>query len=134
MPEELEAKPVEPGKSMTSMHVIDLYSRLQDPGIEIWVDGGWGVDALLGEQTRVHSDLDIAIQQKDLLKLRELLDAQGYKDVQRDDTRPWNFVLGDDAGHEVDVHAIVFDDQGNGLYEPIEKGGDVSGGFPHRDA
>ncbi len=122
MPEELEAKPVQPGKSMTYRDVIDLYSRLENLGIEIWIDGGWGVDALLSEQTRAHSDLDIVIQQKDLPKLRELLEAQGYKDIQRDDTRPWNFVLGDDAGHEVDVHAIVFDDQGNGLYGPVEKG------------
>ncbi len=122
MPEELEAKPVQAGKSMTSKDVIDLYIRLQDLGIEIWVDGGWGVDALLGEQSRPHSDLDIVIQQKDLPRLRKLLEAQGYKDVERDDTRPWNFVLGDDAGHEVDVHVIVFGNQGNGLYGPIEKG------------
>jgi lincosamide nucleotidyltransferase A/C/D/E len=43
---------------------------LEKLGIEIWVDGGWGVDALLGEQTRPHKDLDIAIQQKDVPQLR----------------------------------------------------------------
>lgn len=107
---------------MTSNDAIDLYACIENLGIEIWVDGGWGVDALIGEQTRPHSDLDIVIQQKDVPKLRELLEAQGYKDVERDDTSAWNFVLGDDDGHEVDVHAIVFDDKGNGLYGPIEKG------------
>ncbi len=107
---------------MTSKDVIDLYSSVENLGIEIWVDGGWGVDALLGKQTRQHSDLDIVIQQRDVPKLRELLEAQGYKDVERDDTSSWNFVLGDASGHEVDVHAIVFDDKGNGLYGPIEKG------------
>ncbi|MFQ5933907.1 MAG: nucleotidyltransferase domain-containing protein [Dehalococcoidia bacterium] len=108
--------------AMTSTEVIDLYSKLENLGIEIWIDGGWGVDALLGEQTRHHRDLDIAIQQKDVPKLRALLEAQGYKEVERDDTSPWNFVLGDDEGREIDVHAIVLDEKGNGLYGPVEKG------------
>ena len=107
---------------MTAGDVMDLYSSLENLGIRIWVDGGWGVDALLGEQTRPHADLDIAIQQKDLPALRELLAGRGYEDVERDDTNPWNFVLGDGNGHEVDVHAIVFDADGNGLYGPVEKG------------
>jgi lincosamide nucleotidyltransferase A/C/D/E len=58
---------------MTSIDVIGFYTTLENLGIEMWVDGGWGVDALLGEQTRPHKDLDIAIQQKDVTKLRELL-------------------------------------------------------------
>ena len=28
---------------------LDLFDEL---GIEVWIDGGWGVDALLGECTR----------------------------------------------------------------------------------
>ena len=82
----------------------------------MWLDGGWGVDALLGEQTRQHEDLDIVLQEKDLPKLRQLLEARGYKDVPRDDTSAWNFVLGDDEGILVDVHAFHFDDKGNGIY------------------
>ncbi|MBI2170655.1 MAG: aminoglycoside nucleotidyltransferase [Chloroflexi bacterium] len=107
---------------MTSQDVIGLYTSLEHLNMSIWIDGGWGVDALLGEQTRPHKDLDIVIQQKDVPRLRQLLQAQGYGDVQRDDTSPWNFVLGDNAGHEVDVHAIVFDGAGNGLYGPVERG------------
>jgi lincosamide nucleotidyltransferase A/C/D/E len=46
---------------------------------------------------------------------------QGYKDVERDDTSIWNFVLGDNEGHEIDFHIIVFDDKGNGIYGPPER-------------
>lgn len=102
--------------------VIELYTTLEKLGIEIRIDGGWGVDALLEEQTRPHEDLDIVIQEKDLRALRTLLEGRGYRDVPRDDTSPWNFVLGDDSGHLVDVHAIVVDAQGNGLYGPPENG------------
>jgi lincosamide nucleotidyltransferase A/C/D/E len=110
------------GIIMTSMYVINFYTELDNLGIEIWIDGGWGVDALLGEQTRSHADLDIVIQQKDMKMARELLEEQGYNNVERDDTSPWNFVLGDNKGHEIDFHIIVFDDKGNGIYGPIEKG------------
>ena len=102
--------------------VVELYTQLDNLGIEIWLDGGWGVDALLGEPTRPHSDVDIVIQHKEVPKLREFLEARGYKDVPRDDTSPWNFVLGDDAGRLVDVHAVNLDAEGNGLYGPEKEG------------
>ena len=107
---------------MTSRDVIDLYGTLKSLGVEIWIDGGWSVDALLGEQSRSHQDLDIAIQQKDLPKLRELLHKRGYKDIKVEHARDWNFVLGDEHGREIDVHVIVLDGQGNGIYGPPEKG------------
>lgn len=107
---------------MTAGDVIDLYFQLEGLGIEIRLDGGWGVDALLGRETRTHADVDIVIQHRDVPALREWLTARGYRDLERDDTSPWNFVLGDDRGHEVDVHAVTLDAEGNGLYGPIEKG------------
>ena len=63
---------------MNTADVIDLYTQLDRLGIEAWLDGGWGVDALLGEQTRPHADVDLVIQHKDVPKLRELLERQGY--------------------------------------------------------
>ncbi len=102
--------------------VIEIVELLEKKGIDVWLDGGWGVDALLGEETRPHEDVDIVIQQKDVPRLRELLEAQGYQDVERDDTSAWNFVLGDSKGHLVDVHAFSFDFEGNGIYGPVEKG------------
>jgi lincosamide nucleotidyltransferase A/C/D/E len=111
--------------TLTNMSVSDaiaLYRQINDLNIEIWIDGGWSVDALLGEQTRPHNDLDIVIQQRDVPKLRVFLESRGFQVVERDDTSAWNFVLGDSAGREVDVHAIVLDDAGNGLYGPAERG------------
>jgi lincosamide nucleotidyltransferase A/C/D/E len=107
---------------MNAVDVVSLYTELENLGITIWIDGGWGVDALLGEETRPHQDLDIAIQQEDVSKLRELLRAQGFKEIKLEEARPWNFVLGDESGREIDVHVIVIDAVGNGLYGPAEKG------------
>jgi lincosamide nucleotidyltransferase A/C/D/E len=107
---------------MTPVEIIDVYTSLENFGVEIWIDGGWGVDALLGEQTRPHKDLDIAIQQKDVVALREFLHAQSYREIKLEDARPWNFVLGNENGREIDVHVIVLDDKGNGIYGLPEKG------------
>ena len=80
---------------MEEQDVINLLVKLQSLGIKIWIDGGWGVDALLGKQTRFHKDLDIVIQQKDVAVLREFLEARGYSEVKVDIARPHNFVLAD---------------------------------------
>ena len=106
---------------MNAVDVLNLYNALEGRGIVIWVDGGWGVDALLEEQTRPHKDLDIVIQQKDVLSLRELLETRGYKEIKLDIARPHNFVLADEA-HEIDVHVIVLDDRGDGIYGPFGNG------------
>ena len=49
-----------------------------------------------------------------------LLDARGFAEVPRTDTRPWNFVLGDANGRQLDVHAINVDERGDGVYGPAE--------------
>jgi len=107
---------------MTSDDVIEIYSKFSELGVRIWIDGGWGVDALLGRQTRPHQDLDIAIQKKDLATLEHVLGAKGYRRIKREIERPFNFVLGDDEGREIDVHVIVLNKQGNGIYGPAENG------------
>ena len=111
----------------TNEDVHDFYKLLDDLNIRIWLDGGWAVDALLGEQTRPHDDIDIVIEQQDVQTLRDALEARGYTEVIRDDSRPINFVLSDtgrEAGRIVDFHVIVLDADGNGDY------GDDEGVFP----
>jgi lincosamide nucleotidyltransferase A/C/D/E len=106
----------------TARDVTEFYRQLEVLGIEIWIDGGWGVDALLGEQTRTHADLDIVGQQKDLASVIAFLEKRGFHELPREDSRPWNFVMGNGKDKEIDLHVIVFDEAGNGLYGPPECG------------
>ncbi len=101
---------------MTSSDVLAVVDLLESNGIQVWLDGGWGVDALLERQTRPHENLDIAVQHKDVSRLRQLLQARGYREIPKPDTKDWNFVLGDDRGHEVDVHSYAFDSTGKYVY------------------
>lgn len=101
---------------MTAKDVIEFTQLLGQNQIKVHIDGGWGVDALLGEQTRPHSDLDMAIEHKDSEQVRALLESKGYKDVPRNDTRDCNFVLGDDQGHQIDIHTYTFGADGNHVF------------------
>jgi lincosamide nucleotidyltransferase A/C/D/E len=107
---------------MTGKDVRALLDLFEGKGLDVWLDGGWAVDALLGEQTRPHGDLDIVIQEGDVSIIRELLASRGYGDSPRQDTRPWNFVLADNEGREVDVHVMTMDADGKGIYGPAESG------------
>jgi len=97
---------------MTASDVIEVVELLEQHGITVVIDGGWGVDALLERQTRKHEDLDVAVEHKCVPQIRALLKARGYRDVPRDDTRECNFVLGDEQGHLVDIHYYEFDEAG----------------------
>jgi lincosamide nucleotidyltransferase A/C/D/E len=103
---------------MTAHDVLEVLDLLRAGGVDGWLDGGWAVDAWLGAQTRPHADVDIVVESSALAMLVEALRARGYDDVPRDDTRAWNFVLGDEAGHEIDFHVIDIAADGTGLYGP----------------
>ena len=98
--------------------LCEFLTLVESLGIRVWLDGGWAVDAWLGRQTRLHRDVDIIVETADAPRLVAALRAAGYGDVPRDDTEPWNFVLGDDAGHEVDFHLIDIAPDGTGDYGP----------------
>jgi len=106
---------------MTAGALVDLLWLFESAGIEVWLDGGWAVDAVLGAQTRPHKDIDIILRVAELPKLREVLGRRGFE-RQQGGTES-NFVLADRSGLEVDVHAIVFDQDGNGVYR-MENGSD----------
>jgi lincosamide nucleotidyltransferase A/C/D/E len=99
---------------MSAKALVALLQLFDSAEIEVWLDGGWAVDAVLGEQTRAHKDVDIILRVSDLQKLRDVLSDRGFE-IRSGGTES-NFVLADSSGLEVDVHAIVFDPEGNGVY------------------
>jgi lincosamide nucleotidyltransferase A/C/D/E len=88
---------------------VDVIALLEQNGFEVYVDGGWAVDALLGEQTRPHDDLDIALPHAQVPRLRALLSMRAFCEQRRDDSRECNFVLADEAGRRLDVHSYALE-------------------------
>ena len=96
---------------------LDLFDEL---GIKVWIDGGWGVDALLGECTRAHQDLDIIISWKDSAILTEALFAHGFVDIYTDDHKDRNFVMGHQSHGKIDFHVVELTADGGAIYGPGE--------------
>ena len=46
---------------MTAEDVLMVRDTLAAAGVPVWIDGGWGVDALVGTQSRDHDDLDLVL-------------------------------------------------------------------------
>jgi lincosamide nucleotidyltransferase A/C/D/E len=106
----------EPRAPMEADEVVRLLDAAETAGVTLWIDGGWGVDALLGRETREHDDLDVVVTLADVPRLTRALTAAGYKRVAGQ--APKSFVLVDAAGRQVDVHPVVFDDaRGGGVYQ-----------------
>ena len=96
---------------MSAADVVDLVSRLEAAGISIWLDGGWGVDALVAEQTRPHSDLDIVARLDQTDAIIEALRPAGLT-ISLDD-RPTRLVVADAMDRRIDLHPVVFDPGGS---------------------
>jgi lincosamide nucleotidyltransferase A/C/D/E len=115
--------------------VVELYTLLLEHGVQLWIDGGWGIDALLGRQTRPHKDLDAISLFEDLPALTALLSERGF--VLKwiwPESRPLRhearvllvgtgeaggdvataFVLKDARERELDIHAVRLDEHGRG--------------------
>ena len=97
---------------MIEKDAADLIALLEEHGLEVYVDGGWAVDAVLGEQTRPHDDLDIALPHAQVPLLRALLSTRGFCEQRREDTWECNFVLVDKNGRRLDVHSYTLDAAG----------------------
>jgi lincosamide nucleotidyltransferase A/C/D/E len=86
---------------MTAEDALEVLGALQRAGVRCWLDGSWGLDALVGEQTRSHRDVDILIAGPDLDAARRALEGRGFRVAL--DEAPRRLVMMDDAGREVDM-------------------------------
>lgn len=98
---------------MSPDDVLAVLDLLEGAGVRVWVDGGWGVDALVGRQTRPHADLDLALALADVATARSLLTrVLGY--VVFANEMPTRLEMKDPGGRGVDLHPLVFGAEGNG--------------------
>jgi len=93
--------------------VHEIIGSLNRSGVKTWVAGGWGVDALLGTQTRPHDDLDLVLSDADRDRVLACL-TSFHHDISAAPGMPIRFVLIDDIGRAVDIHPVIFDENGNG--------------------
>jgi lincosamide nucleotidyltransferase A/C/D/E len=95
-----------------------VLDALASAGCRTWLGGGWGVDALVGRQTRAHRDLDLcfdAAVEEDVLSVMHRL---GY--AIETDWRPVRVELVAPGKRWVDLHPVDFDGDGNGTQAGLD--------------
>ncbi len=106
-------------RTVTAERVLEILAVLRSSGVESTLDGGWGVDALLGRETRPHEDLDLVVALSDVPRIQALLKPLGFE--LHEDHLPVRFVLRR-PGEQLDFHTVTFDSEGGGV-QPQPGGG-----------
>jgi lincosamide nucleotidyltransferase A/C/D/E len=115
---------------LTSADVLEVLDCLAAADVEVWLDGGWGVDALVGEETRPHFDLDVALNRDDLDRAREALQRRGFRpEASAQPGLSARLVMRDASGREGDLHPLVLDDAGDG-WQQLSSSGNAWGRYP----
>jgi lincosamide nucleotidyltransferase A/C/D/E len=96
---------------MSGQSVMAVLDVLAAAGFETIVDGGWGVDALLGRQPRAHLDLDLIVPLDRVARAVTVLAPLGFTPVI--DTLPIGIVLAASGGRRVDLHPTVENEHGD---------------------
>jgi lincosamide nucleotidyltransferase A/C/D/E len=105
---------------MTAERVLEIVDTLQSHGVAASIDGGWGVDALVGRETRAHEDLDLVVALCDVDAIQSALRALRFSIAE--DFLPVRFVMRDTNGSQLDFHTVTFDPEGGGV-QPQPGGG-----------
>ena len=80
--------------------VLNLFSTAD---VDVWIGGGWGVDALVGRQTRQHLDLDLLFNRDHEGLVIAMLERKAFSETI--DWRPGRFVM-NDGTRELDLHPM----------------------------
>ena len=103
---------------MDAHSVVELLAALHDRDLSAWVAGGWGVDAIVGQQTRPHGDLDLAVNADQWDRITALLDELGF--VRTVDWFPVRIEMTAPDGRRVDLHPVCFAPDGSGVQSGLD--------------
>jgi lincosamide nucleotidyltransferase A/C/D/E len=91
---------------MTASEVLKILDTLTASDIKVWLDGGWGVDALLGTQTREHEDVDLVVELQAIPSVIATLEPLSFSLAE--DHLPTRAVLRTADHQQVDLHPVTF--------------------------
>jgi lincosamide nucleotidyltransferase A/C/D/E len=103
---------------MSADDVLALLALFRTAAVDVWVGGGWGIDALVGRETRPHRDLDLMHRVEQEPTVIAALAAAEFAETL--DWRPVRFVVTDPAGREIDLHPLTFAPDGSAVQASLE--------------
>lgn len=108
---------------------IEIIHWAFDHGISVWLDGGWGVDALLGRQTRPHNDIDLFIELKHRDLFIKILLEKNFKEITKSYTTYDHTVWKDPLDRIIDLHTFRWNSDKSIIYDGMEFPGNTFDGI-----
>ena len=96
--------PAQDGTGTSLEEVLTVLAALSAAGCRYWLEGGWGVDALVGHQTRAHRDVDVDLDGRGEAAALAALARLGY--AVETDWRPNRVELAAPGRGRVDLHPL----------------------------
>lgn len=93
---------------MDSAQVLTVLDRLDASKIPWWIAGGWAIDALVGNETRHHDDLDLVVPRDSVPTVERLLGDLGYVRAEEGEL-PAFLILRDAEQGQVDLYVVSVD-------------------------
>ena len=105
---------------VNKIDAVEIITWAEENEISIWVDGGWGVDALLKEETRAHNDIDLFVGESNGKKFISILKKKGFVEIVESYTTESHTVWKDAKGRIIDLHIFKLNEQGYIVFEGKE--------------
>jgi len=113
---------------MNKETVVDLLKKSKLIGVDVWITGGWGVDALLEQQSRPHNDIDLFVQKKDAAAFIEMIRSNGYRETKMEYSTDNQIVWLNSDDSIIDLHLFEYTETGTLLFENIIYPADIFNG------
>lgn len=105
---------------VTQEQLLKVLSLLDTLKLKYWIDGGWGVDVLLGKQHRPHRDVDLDFEAEKTEQLLAALEQAGYQITT--DWRPCRIELFHPELGYLDIHPLRLEADGSARQADLEGG------------
>lgn len=105
---------------MALSDVMTVIDAVRSIGCQFWLEGGWGVDALVGRQTRPHRDVDLDFDAHFEDAVLAALSELGY--VIETDWRPNRVELVAPGNRWADLHPLVVHADGSARQAALDGG------------
>ena len=96
---------------VTKENLIEVLDLLDSMEMRYWIDGGWGIDILLGKQNREHRDIDVDFDGEFTDALLNKLKEIGYEIVV--DWSPSRIELYHPELSYIDIHPLIINEDGS---------------------
>ncbi|WP_414150550.1 nucleotidyltransferase domain-containing protein [Acetobacterium carbinolicum] len=98
-------------ESVTKEDLIEVLNLLGSLKMRYWIEGGWGVDILIGQENREHRDIDVDFDAEFTEVLLDALKRKGFAITT--DWRPSRIELHHPKLGYLDIHPLIINEDGS---------------------